>query len=380
VTVSPAPRPVRRPLVLAAAALLLASAAAAAPREASANDNLRVELRPVAAKVARFLQSEQTDRVAVGAVKEGGQIPLASSGGPGIQQALCEELALAKVRVVDRDAASYVILGDYAPVRRAETGSVVLLLSFKLLDPQGAAVLEGDRDLTRGLYGDASISSLAGLNYAPPVGGDRSARDAAIEKAVQHPATEATQATVRAERGSPYGVEVHVKQGGRYVPQPVRTQDGRAFAPVDRGSSYGVALVNDSPHDALVTLTIDGINMFQFSRLPYRQVLVPARDRVLVRGWHVDNRTSEEFLVTSYAKSAAASVRSTAGLGTITAAFSAAWAPDAPPPSDEPPSPHEHSRDASGTGRGVKIGQTYVEEVRRSGVVRACVTIRYAKE
>ncbi|GEM_PF-6843594 len=53
--------------------------------------------------------------------------------------------------------------------------------------------------------------------------------------------------------------------------------------------------------------------------------ILPPRSRFDVVGWHRTNDESDAFLVTEYAKSAAATLDHRANLGTITASFAAAW-------------------------------------------------------
>jgi hypothetical protein len=150
---------------------------------------------------------------------------------------------------------------------------------------------------------------------------------------------------------------------------------------------FGVRLVNTSKFDAAVTLTIDGLNLYTFSdvrdaktgRPRYAVVIVPAGQDVFLPGWHRTNEVSEEFVITEYAKSASAQLKSTAPTGTITAAFAAAWPKGESPPPDEPPSQSNNSRSADAVGRGAKVAQKYVELARDIGVVRATVSVRYAK-
>jgi hypothetical protein len=106
---------------------------------------------------------------------------------------------------------------------------------------------------------------------------------------------------------------------------------------------------------------------------------VGKKSSTLVTGWHVDNKESDEFLVTAYAKSAAGQLGSSANVGTITATFAAAWPRDGKPPADEPASPSERSKSADATGRGARHKKTWTEVQRRFGVTRDAVSVRYTK-
>jgi hypothetical protein len=149
-----------------------------------------------------------------------------------------------------------------------------------------------------------------------------------------------------------------------------------------RNEIYSVRLINESPHDAAATLTIDGLNMFVFSEVKdkkgqprYTHVIVPARSSGTILGWHRTNEKSDSFLVTEYAKSAAAQLlHNSAKIGTITVCFSAAWPRDGRPPGDEPP-----TRSADATGRGPEVAAKYTEVERTLGVIRATVSVRYTK-
>src|SRR5262249_56023329 len=129
-------------------------------------------------------------------------------------------------------------------------------------------------------------------------------------------------AKVSAAADSPYSIEVWAapQPGGKYAPRPAAAQDGLAFVPLKRGEVFGIKLINRSPHDAAVTLTLDGLNLYSFSDLKDPKtgqpkltvVLVGAGQEVFLRGWHRTHEVSEEFVITDYAKSAAAELRSTA--------------------------------------------------------------------
>jgi len=98
-----------------------------------------------------------------------------------------------------------------------------------------------------------------------------------------------------------------------------------------------------------------------------------------VRGWFVTRENSEEFLVTSYARSAAAALNSPAHVGTLTALFHAAWPRDGLPPAGEPKNPDEHSQSADATGRGKRFAMQYETVEYKVGTLRAAISVRYSK-
>jgi hypothetical protein len=156
---------------------------------------------------------------------------------------------------------------------------------------------------------------------------------------------------------------------------------------VPRGKAYAVRLINEAPFEAAVQLRIDGLSMFTFSELrqpngepKYTAVILPPHKdgkpgEAIIRGWHVNNEVSDKFVVTEYAKSAAASLKHTADIGTITATFQATWTKGKLP--DEPEKGRGGMGDA--TGRGDRIGQEYQEVVRNLGAIRDCISVRYTK-
>src|SRR5262249_53580730 len=108
----------------------------------------------------------------------------------------------------------------------------------------------------------------------------------------------------------------------------------------------------------------------------YSVLILGAKQEVFIRGWHRTNEVAEEFVITDYSRSAAAELKSTAATGAITATFAAAWPKDQQPPSDEPAA---KGRSGDAVGRGQRVAQKFVEVERHVGVVRATVSVRYAK-
>jgi hypothetical protein len=107
--------------------------------------------------------------------------------------------------------------------------------------------------------------------------------------------------------------------------------------------------------------------------------VIDAGQEVFLRGWHRTNDAIEEFVITDYAKSAAAELKSTAPTGTVTASFAAAWPKDKPAPADEPPDASGNSRSGEAIGRGAQVAQKFVEVEPQVGVARATVSVRYTK-
>jgi hypothetical protein len=180
---------------------------------------------------------------------------------------------------------------------------------------------------------------------------------------------------------SKYAIEILVKKAAR---TPV-VVDGQAFVKLERDDEYVVRIFNDSPYDAAVALSIDGLSMFAFSKnKEYVHVLVPRRSGrepgcVDIRGWHITNANTESFKVMNYGDTPAAQfIRSSPGSGAVTAVFSAAWAKGEKEPADEKQFKLRRSRgEPLATGRGRLLKQKYDEHERYIGAVRAAITVRY---
>ena len=143
--------------------------------------------------------------------------------------------------------------------------------------------------------------------------------------------------------------------------------------------------------EAAVQLHIDGLSMFTFTEerftegpkrgTPrYSTVLVAPRSSFVIRGWHINNKQTDLFLVTEYAKSAVAGMKPTGKVGTISAAFQAAWDPKGKMPPDEPKRYYVKDDPGDATGRGDRIDQNFKEVRREVGLIRDNIVVRYTLE
>jgi len=359
--------------LLASGLALAVVLAGGAPARAA--NSLRIELAEAAKKIAEVLRGQNADAVAVGEFT--GPRRLRSSAGPGIAEVLTEELK--KVKITVKDEANFEVKGDFLDIEDKDSEQLAALLKIRVLDRTGKVVVE----MERGIFGDQTLASLFGLTVElPPNAGDK-ARTQKLKESLEQPRTHLTQTRISAGPGSPYAIEILVKSGDRYVPRAPSDEGGRAFVPIRRHELYAVRFINESPHDAAVTLTIDGINMFAFSEVKnrktgqpqYTHVIIPAGKSGTILGWHVNNQRSDAFLVGEYAKSPAAQLlQSSAKVGTITATFAAAWPRGGRMPDDEPP-----SRSGDATVRGPEVAAKFKEVERDIGVVRASISVRYTK-
>lgn len=343
------------------------------PSQAQASTNLHQELAIVARDIAKFLKGRDEDSIAIGQFT--GPPQLAASGGPGIIHVLTMELKKQNIAVKRR--AKLGIKGEYRDVLDAKSDQLAAEIKGDIVDRSGEVLLS----FSRGIFGDSTLSSIFGTTVQLTPNASTKVRDKQMVDSLDNPKVTITDHRIRTAPGSPYAIEILVKSGDRYTPLHPRDKDDLAFVSIQRNQTYAVRLVNESAHDAGVTLTIDGLNTFSFSEnKEYTQFVIPAGKTGLIEGWHRTNDVSDSFLVTEYAKSAAAELNQSGGkLGTITATFSAAWGANQKAPADEPLKPNQFARSANATGRGPKVDAKFDEVERQFGVIRGAVSVRYSK-
>jgi hypothetical protein len=356
--------------------------AVVASRPAGAQTNLHKELAALSQDVHKLLEGRGETAIAVGQFTGPPHLP--SSAGPAISKVLTDELKKAGVEVKLR--ANLTLEGRYHEAEDLESSQVAVALQVKIVDRVGKEIV-GLQIKPRGIFGDATIASLLGLTVNLPANEDTKARDQKLRDSIENPTTNIQGSRIGTDKG-PYAVEILVRpRGGKtYEPRKATEREGMAFIDIEREEAYAIRVINDSEHEAAATITIDGLSIFLFSEVRddqgnprYSVLVVPARGKLEIRGWHRTNEESDEFLVTEYAKSAAGQLKSTANLGTITVSFAAAWPKDQPPPADEPRDPNEFSRSANATARGTAFKQKYQEVERQFGIVRGSVSVRYSK-
>jgi hypothetical protein len=365
-------------------------------RPAPASEELRGVLHDLAAEVKKVLDGEGADSIAVGQFTGPANFP--TSSGPDIAQVLTEELKKAGLAVKLR--AKFGVKGSYAAAEQPAANPDDARIGKKVLAVKLAAALVDDFDnpvgnfnFSRLVRGEATFLELIPVPVTLPPEGTEIERDKDLRKAYADPKTAIKGTVIRSDPNKPYAIEILVN--GK--PRAAEDKDGLAFVPIQRGETYAVRLINDSDLEAAVQLRIDGLSMFVFSELRqpdtdaagkpnpkkgeplYSVVIVGPRSKAVIPGWHVTNQKSDSFLVTEFAKSGAALLKPTAGIGTVSATFQAAWPKDALPPRDEPGKKRGvGSGDA--TGRGPAVAQEYKEVQRELGVIRDVISVRYTRE
>ncbi|MCC7420771.1 MAG: hypothetical protein IT428_10835 [Planctomycetaceae bacterium] len=374
-------------LWLVATAVALTTARSAEAAGDPVRGDLRTALAELAGELQGLLNDQSETTIAVGQFSGPPNRP--TSAGPGFAQTLAEELQKKGVKVKAR--AKLGVKGEYrlaeVPSENADDarlGVKVLALRVKVAVENEFGADLVNANFVRTIRDESAVSKALGLSAVLPASGSERERDASLRSAVAEPQAAITGSVLRAQAASPYGIEVLVDD----KPRAAESNEGLPFVKIERGSTYAVRLINDSKREAAVQLTIDGLSMYAFSELRqtdgpakgqprYSTVIVPAGKSVVIHGWHVNNEKTDRFLVTEYAKSAAATLSHTNGVGTITATFQVSWPEGEAAPSDEPGKRRGGAGDA--TGFGPRIDVKFQEVKRNLGVIRDTVSVRYAK-
>lgn len=184
-----------------------------------------------------------------------------------------------------------------------------------------------------------------------------------------------------------YGLQILVEEADDFKPAALRGEQGKrytgkgmAFVELKRGQRFAVKLANNSQHDAAVALTIDGLNVFEFSkdRGP-RHFLIPSQRSIIVEGWRRTARRSDSFVIDRYSRHPEARLlHNPDEVGTITAVFRAAWSSPDQMPVDEQGRLLE--TDNSLEPAAVEVQDEELRSVKRHlGRTRAIVNVRYPK-
>jgi hypothetical protein len=303
---------------------------------------------------------------------------LAANASSGIRKALAD--ALKRQGVAIKKNARLEIAGEYREVEDPRDGKTVVRILGRIADQEnGRAVSECEVKVD-------NLTAIAGLVGATmeleptPVPEDR---EHSIREGLRKPTAHVASTRISADPRSPFGIEILVgaidDPDEKLRARPATVDEGQAYMNIQANERYAIKLINDAPYDVAVTLTIDGLGLFAFSEnTAYTFVIVPQQKAGLISGWFKSNQEAEKFVVTDYARSAAASrmLKPSSELGVITACFAAAWPASGNPPPDE----GMEGRSIRATARGPVTKTHFTEVERRSGKLRASISVRYTKE
>jgi hypothetical protein len=389
-------------LGLAALAGLLCLGSAGAGRaddtEAVQKD-LQAAVAQLADGIGKHLDSRSETTVVVGEFTGPGK------AGPGIQEALIRALKGRRLDgkekpITAAEKAPLEVRGSYVldddPDARGDTDLKVLKLQAEfVLSKTGAKQTELEMRPVR-VRNSIDLAKLFAVTTTfhpldlPPE------RVRKVVDAINTPSVHVEGTRVSSKPDSPYAVEILTRPlaalgapGQPATPRKVCDKDGcEAFVDIKQGELYEVRIINRSKSDVAVTLTIDGLDMFTFSEVRdqegqprYNHMIFsrPAPGQVeaagRIRGWHVNNKRSDSFLVTEFGKGEASKLlKNSARVGTIVVTFAAAWDKDGEPPADE-----KGNKSVSETAKGPPVETNLKETTRQIGRVREIVSIRYSK-
>jgi hypothetical protein len=347
------------------------------PSVSLARDPLRCEMKAVSEELRDYFAGRRIKDLAVGDVSNADPTTPATSG-PGIRQLLIEELGRAelKVKLIADVGLTVTYRARKIPLRNNRRAEHVVV------DMRFTASFNTDNSqediLSYRVENDEANRHILGLTAFNTEKG--AAREQQTVAAYTKPRASLDGTAILAGDKAPFGVEVLVDD----KPITPKDEDGFGQVALKRDQTYAVRLINRSPLDMAVRLSVDGFNMFAFSELrqddgPYKgaplydMVLVPANGSLTIPGWHRTDATADKFQITEYGKTAAAKMQKSTDIGTITATFCAAW--EKTPPDDEPPGARAPGEDGTGFGEPTAVSR---EPVRRTvGAVRASIAVRY---
>jgi hypothetical protein len=359
--------------------LILLAPFAIAPAHAYSYD-LNGAMDQFAGRIKELLEAERESEIALNRFNAPAR--LAANASSGIRKALEECLKKRGVQV--KNTARLEINGEYREVEDPVQKKTVVRILGRIVDQDtGRPVSECEVKVDN----LTAIAALIGATMEVPPTPIPEDRERSIRDGIRRPSANVASTRISADRKSPFAIEIYAGPASdpdndkdkELRPRAASVDKGQAFLNIRTNERYAIRLINDAPFDVAVTLTIDGLSLFAFSdNKDYSYVIVPQHSSGMITGWYRTNDQAEEFLVTDYARSAAASrsLSPSDDLGVITACFAAAWPVTGNPPPDE----GMEGRSVRATGRGPITRTNFVEVERRTGRLRASISVRYTKE
>jgi hypothetical protein len=350
---------------------------------------LRDSLKDLAQGILEVVKKDQGQPSI--AVDEAFSSPLRfdANAGPGISEAiksLLEELAPG---VVQRRA-SLLLRGRYDKARDPrDAGLIVVNVTAEILNADGRLVAER----TAVVRDTGLVAELLGTTVALPPAATRTKRNEILREMIDKPRFTSAGTEVRSAPESPYAVEILVtskdqvpKSAKEWESVPARAvhdKDGQPFVDIKGDEAFAIRIHNNVESDAAVAISIDGIDIFNFSKIrdaktdqpKYTQYICPP-GQTTIPGWHKTNEHFEFFFVTQYANGAISKMANASRreVGLITLRFALAWKGELVPEAER------GARDAgSETGFGPPTKTELEAVARQVGVVRDVINIHYTQ-
>ncbi|MFN4257915.1 MAG: hypothetical protein ACK4RK_01355 [Gemmataceae bacterium] len=393
-------------LALPLTVLLLLHGSALLPRAQEQKDHIRLQpslgkgMEDAALRIRSLLTQLDMQNHLIGVGQFSGPSSPPSASGPEINRLLTAELKKLKLNVNTSPgkAPQLEISGKYRHVSNLSgSNQMGIYINIAVDDATGKTLA----NVEQGILNNEDLAKVVPptVPKAPPpkkdlpkdeaeqnkkrLENDKVQNDVIAESITNPRFTTERSTRIKSAPSSKYAIEILVapKPDGRelrkdlYRPTAAQDRDGLAYVTINEGECYAITCHNDTDYDALVNLTIDGVNVFTFSEEGnYPGYLVRAHQSLTVFGWYRTAKESNAFLVSEYSKSVNARLlKNEALVGTISAQFSPAWGEKDSPPPDEP------LNTLSATSQGPSLGESFKIERRFSGKVRDIITVRYEK-
>lgn len=281
-----------------------------------ATNELRDEL---SAKAKTILDISKNQPVTIGQFSPTG-LPNTHSG-PGIELILKDELESISKGIV-RDDAKYEIKGDYGFFTSRRNPSLKQVkISMRVIDTEFGEDVH-KFEVKAEIGGNNSIAQMLQVTANIDPHGDKVSRNKELARRSKNPSVHITgfkHSLVSSASTSPYAVEMLVKplanhQRKTAAARRANALKGLAFVDIKQNELYEVKLYNNSNKEVAASLSVDGLNMFHFSKdrnaqgkPRFTHTIIPPRSSVTVVGWHNSLSGSQNylsFLVTGYGQGA----------------------------------------------------------------------------
>jgi hypothetical protein len=313
-----------RTTILACLLFVAGTAGPTGAAEAPPRDELREKIGKLAATIRQVVKNQP---VLVGQFTETG-LP-DSNFGAIVELLLKEELRKLAENAVS-DKADFQIKGDYKQNRKENPK--VVRIEYRITDLQNDQVL---KDATVQLEGTDTIARAIGYTGTVPKAEDlekqgksqreqQKERQAEMQRQADKPAVHTAGTLIASNPNSPYRVEILVRSLNDYrnnvpaKPRPAKAdlkdKEGFAFVPIESDELYEVRIHNRSGKKVAVALSIDGLDVFHFSKERHEaDPACPAYTHHIIDeqfdipGWFKSVEGKENyvsFLVTAYGKGA----------------------------------------------------------------------------
>lgn len=354
-----------------AVTLVLLAAGAVWADEAKPEKELKTAVDRLAENIKKHLDTRGDKAIVVG------QFLGPGNAGPGIQATLIDSLK--GMKVTAEESAPLEVRGEYALAPDARDPEVALLqIEANLREHRTGKPLGGLNIQPVRVKNNIDLAKLFAAIVTLPPTATPEKRNEIIQERIKEPKFHADGPRIASDPKSPFKVEIIVN--GK--PREPRVVNGEPFVDIKQGEIYEVRVINEAPFDAAVTLAIDGLDQFHFSKVQgkdgkpaYSHVIVGRGSAGNIEGWHVTNKEVATFLVGKYGEGPSSKLlKNDARTGTLVLTFSAAWEKDEDKPADE------GGKSASETVLGPPKDVDLKELSRKVGDVRSVVSIRYSSK